>query len=698
VKLTELFNRVHCGTSGTRLGVFACLVLLPLIQVTSLWFYQGSKVDEAELVLFGVGFLGGDLDPQWDGYGHLGMYLLGGLYFLMGWSAIIFGEFDSFIQYAADNIFTGDFYVAARLFMAVCWMLAAVICAKLLRIQGARPWVTVLFVIFIAVSPVTLKYANYVRSDTLVALFTVCVLYSAVAMVGFRSCVYVAIFTAAAIACKISAVTIAGLLGLMTAWQIFNSKISWINAICLIAIFICFVFLFSPHMDYYGLLKRVISLEVGAENTNAVRLDYLGFAQRITRIYQFHVGALGLGVCLLAGLSPFAFFTKYRELLAAVWMLLFLTVLPYMFGTTLREYWFIASYMLCLVLAVISISSALDFIEQKVTASVFRVLSMACAASITIMVVGVSANTYASKISSLIAHPVSNRDLAQKWLEEEHVGVTPIFIDRHFPWVYPRVYDLSYLKTSRSISNLFAYERRANKFLATAFEEYLYTEYRGINGGNETVLTEFRLDMNSSVTYAQKPKICSAFSELCFDLELTGSNHVDLAHQNDGSYSVRSIGEDSYLIFKLNRWVPIDGSYYLDIETDASRWQLIYNWGDGYFSKNATIFYGYHGNEQKVHLFSTIKPPMVGRVGAGDSDPIDLRSESTILFVTSPAGYGRFEHLKSKVIDKNKINEAQGLVLAQWHDRMTSSVPIKIFDSAPGSAIEIYNVANPQQP
>jgi hypothetical protein len=45
------------------------MVGIAAVQSSTLWHYRGDGLDESEVVHFAVSFLGGDLEPPWQGYG-----------------------------------------------------------------------------------------------------------------------------------------------------------------------------------------------------------------------------------------------------------------------------------------------------------------------------------------------------------------------------------------------------------------------------------------------------------------------------------------------------------------------------------------------------------------------------------------------------------------------------------------------------
>ena len=101
--------------------------VLAALQTFSIYNYQGEKVDESELVHYAVGFLSGDLDPKWYGYGTLGMYLLGAIYFVSGLGQIFAGYYDSFLAYASQVYENGYFIIIARYLFAFIGICTALI-------------------------------------------------------------------------------------------------------------------------------------------------------------------------------------------------------------------------------------------------------------------------------------------------------------------------------------------------------------------------------------------------------------------------------------------------------------------------------------------------------------------------------------------------------------------------------------------
>jgi hypothetical protein len=682
-KFSEAFNWILVG----------CIVVFPIFQVTALWFYDGPKVDESELVLFGVGFLGGELDPVWNHYGHLGMYLLGLLYYLIGSIAIALGKYDSLIDYAAQFTFSGYFFIIARAVMALCLMIVIALCAKMLERIAFNRWFIALSVLAVSISPTIIYYANYIRIDTLVALFTILFLFMAVRAKAFSDVLWLALVSAAAIATKISAITLAGPFGIVLCLLLYRNQITWGRAVLGGVLFLVLVQALSPFMDYVELLSTLLSSESGGVESVS-RLQFIGFEARALKMFQFHSDALTLPVCLLSVFSLFGLLSRqYRKLVAYSWLLVFFTILPYWFGSTLRDYWFVPTYALVALLAVVA--GAILFGETKKVMNP-RLHGFAATISTVALIFGpiyLSATRYISSVEYHANSPISNRVAAERWLEQTHLGVHPILVDRHYAWVYPKLYDLAHLHVSRQISKLFIYDRSHNRFLSSVFENYLYSDYlkKGENISSMIVRMEgIRIDFSDGVSMFSAPSVCSSYSQVCDTTQIHSSNDLELVVTDEATTQVRVVGNDPYIVFKVGKPVPVDGTFNVVLDTDSESWEVRYDYGEGYDSK--PIARRLKGS-QLVPIRASKSIPWVRFFGTSGRLNDKYLSEDTVLFVTSDGPYGRFEHLRTKIIAPSNRNEMGGLAILRWHDEITKSTPIKVFKDNAGTTINIYNVS-----
>jgi len=277
---------------------------------------------------------------------------------------LLFGVFSDFIDYGAYFLGEGYFFMLARLLIALAIVVSALIFSKILSKLRVSPLLIVVFVLLVCFSPGAVKYANYVRTDALVALFTICLLYFLVFASTFRGLLWAAIFTAAAVACKISALPISGALGLLIILMMLKKQITITQAFVAGLVFILFAQLFSPYMDYVSLFKQILLSETG-EASNSYRIYYVGIEPKLTRILEFHTNVVGKSFCTMSIFGVLlGYFTRFRRLAVFAALLVVLTIIPYLVGATLREYWFLSTYLLISLLAFIAVLAALDFVEQ----------------------------------------------------------------------------------------------------------------------------------------------------------------------------------------------------------------------------------------------------------------------------------------------------------------------------------------------
>ncbi len=672
---------------------FAVIVTV-LIQVVSAWYYTGAKVDEAEMVLFGVGFLGGDLDPKWSGYGHLGMYLLGFVYLIVGCVSILLGFFENFTEYGSHFLSNGYFFILGRLVMATAIVCAILLCCKLLARFQVTSGLLLMFFLLASFSPSTVKYANYVRTDALVALFTVCLLYYSVFAKTYRDLLCATVLASAAVACKISALPLSAVLGILAIYLWLNKRVTFLQASSVVIVFLAFMYFLSPYMDYVSLFKYVLTSETG-EALGFYRTHYDGVQLKLIQILDFHYRMLGIFTCQVALLGVFiGCFTRYRRTVIFTCLLIGFTILPYLFGATLREYWFLSSYLLVGLLAFIAIVIVLDCCRAGLSRLAFRVVLLSTIAGLTIVPLKDSLAIHGSYLSHFKNTPLTNKHLARQWLEKEHLGVSSILLDKNFSNVYPRLFDPAYLKVSRTASGMYGHYKDQNVFLSKIFEHHLYHTYlsdsdSSLDRSRFLRLKKLRLDFVKEASFAMIPKVCSYYSKNCYPLTLNGLHHVEVVETRGQKLIIRLTGDDPYMIFDVDGPISIDQSFYAKIETDAYGWQLYYDFGGG-TSEELTSLY-YYSSELVAISVPSIKP-IVNYLGMGDEPRRAIDVDKRVLFVTSPSGYGRFDSLRDKDLGDLNDREKLGLALLNWHDDMTKAKLVRRFDGPSGSPIEIYDI------
>ncbi|MBX2847244.1 MAG: hypothetical protein KTR16_02900 [Acidiferrobacterales bacterium] len=660
-----------------------------IAQVYSIWNFSGEKVDESELVLFAVGFLGGDLDPVWDGYGHLGMYLLGLLYYVDGSISVLLGKFSSLLEYASDGLESGRFYILGRMFCSTLIVASLFLASiNLERIHQQR-LLSITFLAFTVLLPSLVYYANYIRSDTLVAFFTLLVWYFSSQPEPGSHLFKISFCLAAAVACKISALSLLAYLPLFTLFLLIRGQLSFGKAVVAQLVCVVAIYALSPYMNYVELLKVILAKEVDGGAFNLVREEYSTVASRVAIIIDFHISALGDLVCILALLSFISLATDFRRHTIAALALCALSIFPYLLGHTQRNYWFVPTYILVVILAYITVATIVMFLSKTFQDSKLRKpyalgLTVAFAAMVFLSVKAHFRNFVVQSTTR-----VTNKEQARQWLQKHHLGETPILIDRHFLWVYPQLYDPAYVSVSRKTSRLFTYERDGNDFIAAALEYDLYenSESKRIKPGIQPSLIGLRADFDDSISHLGKASICSYFAKKCFPLTQKQSNDLELSRTINERTKVKITGPDPFMEYEVNRFVSGDGGHYLDIDTDAANVELYYDIGDGYSEDNKSR---YRATNRLLTLRHIKRRPWVNLIGVGELPRKKVDTNGRVLFVTSSTSYLRFHRIYKNNLGSPKAVQAKAFI--DRYSQITANGPIRRFDQGVGPDIEVYEM------
>jgi len=657
-------------------------------QVYSAWNFLGDKVDESEIVLFGVGLLGGEFN---HGYGHLGMYILGLFFYLDSLFSGAHGGGASLVEYANAALNSGRFYVIARVVFASFLTLAVLILSLTVYKAGRNVFLAMVFFITFSFSSTIVFYANYVRTDTLVAFFTVCALYFSSREEPERFLFPLSFCIAAAIACKISALSLFAYLVSIVGLLYFSKKLSMGRAIILLASCPLLMYALAPYMDYVNSIERVVSSEIKGEAVNLLRDEYYSIGSRLKRILELHINTLGVTVCALASLSFLGLRSPYKSLIIKVWVLIALTIGPYSMGHTIRDYWFIPSYLLVAMAACTTIAWLWSEWEQRFSSLVrFKVVYFAALLLLSGTPIYLVFKSYVSTLQTQLNTNLSNRELSKRWLNEHHVGRTPILLDRHFFWIYPKLYDPSYLGISRHLSRNFTYKRHTNHFLASAFEYGLYRDDSDksiINSAMNVKLFGLRIDFEGDVDYFGHPFICSYYSKDCDEIQLVGLNDMTIMGSDEERNYVVANGQDPYATYLVNHTYSADGGHYLKMQTDARQVQLFYDTGKGFDQQNQQRF---NTKSDKLTIKYIKRLPWVNLIGVAERPAGKVDVGDKVLFVTSPGVHARFKntYLNSKNIAK--VNSAQ--IFVERYTEITKQEPIRRFSEGSGPIIEVYEL------
>ena len=665
--------------------IVAALVIVCILRTYSAWIFAESKVDESELVLFAVGFLGGSLDPGWNGYGHLGMYILGAVYAVVGYAQVLLGQYQSIVDFSAAQLEPGTFYSLGRFVMSFLLMAATLLIAKLIYRETKQLALAGTYVILLGFFPFIVKYSNYIRADTFVTFFSVLALYWAVLARNNADVLRVAAASGAAIACKISALGLA-MLPAVVAFDLWRQqRLERHHFFLACALPIIFAKVFAPHMDYVALLKGVVGMEI-LGGQSFVRTHFGSVIEKIAAVVNFHLQALGPPILMMAAASSLLLWTSINRLVAYFWIVLALLTVPYLAGSTLRDYWFLPSYMLLSGMSLLTVSYAGNLLVRYKT-MLARAFVYGICALVLAFPVRASLTAYTDLVRAKTDNRLTNKQAAKKWLIENHLGKTPILIDRHFSWLYPRVYDPQQLKHARDTSGFFTYSRDSSPFLARVFEHYLLSVYPGEFQAVAQIarVLRFEVQLEKRIKTLKLPLICSTYSTHCELTTLESAVRVKVDIEGE-HLKLSEIRDGATLNFRSAGAVPIDGSYKL-ITALPLRDQLLTPDLATPLLMARTDVDGDYVAEKLIH--DRDLKIWVQKLGVDERDSILIAGDQA-MFVTSPAGYQRFESMQSR--PGNKEDEAEIGRFRRHYQDLTACERVARFTENQGVAIEVYRV------
>ena len=471
IKWTEdLLLRMAVGLWDLcRKNKWGLILLLPLVQSLSIWNYQGDKVDESELVHFAVGFLGGDLDPKWYGYGSLGMYLLGIIYYLFGSLLIFIGDFTSMIEFGSSLFDSGFFFIVARLLFAFLGVMMVYIHYKTARNIGVPKFVLIPFLVVGTLGIDVLYFANYVRCDQLVAFFYSLMLYTLFfSPLSRNKKIYTtAILCAAATTSKI----IAFPSFLIIPLYLFLKPGGFVGKLRLIAlsslVFVVSCSIFQPYNSFFAGLYNLYHLLTGFEEYLGFTYQtHEGFLEHLTAIFNIYVKFLSAPIIYSLLLLPFALI-KYRNYVLVSLLILFVTIFPYFFHEQVIFYRFLPTFGILKILSFISIYS---FLEKLIPSHVGKVNQW-----IFYLIAGYLAISSIQQYRAFAGDTLNrrtNKSMAIEWLHRNLLEES-ILLDAHYDHVMPRIFGREPSAEQKAISNAFIYNREGNVFLHQSFDEFI---------------------------------------------------------------------------------------------------------------------------------------------------------------------------------------------------------------------------------
>lgn len=445
------------------------------IQCLSIWNYHGEKVDESEIFHFAIGFLGGDLDPKWYGYGSFSMYLLGVVYAVLGAISILIGHSASLLEFASFAYDSGFFAITARLVFALIGAVTVLSYIRLGQITNIPPPLLVVFFVDSLLSPDGLAYANYVRCDQVVACCTSLLLLFLFSAFSRRVKVLaLSILVAVATATKISAIPLMLIPAVFCVLEFEGWKLRFKSFLCSTIVFLLVFHILSPYSSIFHQLWLVTQTAVLESRVTFSKPGYYGFVAHSQALFAI----LGKNLGTFAALSIFcipALLLISKKLFVYSLVALFSLSAPYYFGTEMTEYWFLPVFPLLRFVGIAGIAGLVSASVRywKIPAKPLPwIAAVACLLAACVP----NYNRYMTFRASALSSE-NNAGQAASWLEQHASESSPVLLDVHYNYVLPRFYGTTDISPAKEISRGFIYYRNHNKFLNEAFELFYHTRY-----------------------------------------------------------------------------------------------------------------------------------------------------------------------------------------------------------------------------
>jgi hypothetical protein len=473
-KLISVSDHLSSNQKSSNAIIFLSFIFcVALIQCLSVWNCQGEKVDESEIFHFSVGFLGGDLDPHWYGYGYIGMALLGIIYWVIGQIYLILGYVNSWVEFASllfdSNIFlnTGRF-VFALIGAATTWCYL-----KLGQRLGVNKYLLALFVILSVFSVDGLTYANYIRSDQLVNLLCAWILLYLSKPKNSKYDFKLPALIGLAVNCKMSAIALLGLLPFRAIQNSLNKNKFVKQLLLSILVAIFFILAAGPFNNLIATLWKAIDYMALESRVTVTKTAHSGFWEMSSGIMTLVAQKIGSPLVWLLPLMPLLIW-RYKWNGAYLVLIFLCLTAPYFITTELTEYWFIPLFSLCRFTAILIVNCLLTTIVPK-NFKMNAVIQRVTAATILILYIPHIQTTY-SKFFDNSLFKKTNANLSLEWLTPLAQEGKTILFDRYVGHVMPKLYGAD-INEARSISRAFIYERNKNRFLQEAFALFYNERY-----------------------------------------------------------------------------------------------------------------------------------------------------------------------------------------------------------------------------
>jgi len=487
--------RFLANIKTSHLVAFAVAFLVPLLQVQTLWFFDGERVDENYLYLFSVGFFGGDFDPHWYHYGTLGMYLLYGVYMSLYGVLHLTDRFATLDDYAMQAFYNGFFVLSARYLFAVIGVTAILLYARLARLVRISWPLIAAFLLVAFTSRDAIYAANYLRTDQLVGFFIALAIWAACQSRKPVFLYALAIATAGAISSKPAALPIIMLLGGTLVYRRHVNAIPWRHMLGSVVVCVICLRLFQPYMDYIGELTGLFQMGlqgVGGGGEGAIGFNW-GKILHYTALARVHalwtVFADHCTLPVLLSLPLLLFIRPFPKIAAPALLALALLVLPYLNSPEITFYWFLPAFNVVRFLSLLAVAGvcqrAAAAWQDRWPGHNRRQIAWTQGTVLALVLVFLVIPNLRD-IRSTYVRRETNLRTAQRWIEQNLARDESVLLDGMLNHVMPQIYNEKNLKMAKIISHSFQSNRGHNPYLHRLFEDYLQHHY-GQHTGLDTV-------------------------------------------------------------------------------------------------------------------------------------------------------------------------------------------------------------------
>jgi hypothetical protein len=501
IRMPHRFLSPRAECAAWLLAALACAFFV----CSSVFFFNGSRVDESEVVLNALAIAAGGWSPEWSpGYGHLAMYLPGAVIgiaalFLQATGAAANHTDALYLLFEHEAV-----YRITRFVYALADAGTALVFARLITRGTGLRLIAVASIGYFMLSPDTWQYANFVRTDTLVSFFAAVAAYVMVRPRTKATPYLLGIALGAAIACKYSAVAYLALVLLLLVPDAgmpatLRQRLAMAATAGVVAC--AATFAFQPRFDYSGILSALEGHLSGSKFAH----EALPMGERMSRLWA-----------LVKGLEPFAALflaSMWLGLLrprqsAPVLLLVLVGIGPFALSNFPRDYWLIPFADALRAAGWLGLACTVQALQSRAV-SLGRV-----AVGLVVLGLAVTAVVRLPELQRTRRDPhrSTNAEAAKRWLYINVANREHLVYAYEKNYLLPRAYSFRSYDAAAGFSRVFIFHRENFDSLRQLFRRLLYTtEYAEFTSATQVPPLWMRVE---SDRIGPPPRLCAG--ERCY--------------------------------------------------------------------------------------------------------------------------------------------------------------------------------------